>query len=83
MPPRLVEIDMRSHFAVYSSALRTAVASRMRMVSALRLRIPAFSSTCSSSRVSISRWRFGGRSPSSAESMMPWQGLALISRLQC
>ena len=73
--------SMCSQRALYSSALRTAVASRMRMVSALRLRMPAFSSRCSSSLVSISRLRFGGRSPSNADSMMPWQGLALISRL--
>ena len=51
------------------------------MVSALRLRMLAFSSRCSPSLVSISRCRFCGRSPSSADSMMPWQGLALISRL--
>jgi hypothetical protein len=46
-----------AHFAWYSSALRTAVASKMRMASALRRRIGAASSSFSSSRVSIRRWR--------------------------
>lgn len=60
---------------------RPTLSEFYRSGSALRRRMGAASSSFSSSRVSIRRWRRGGRSPSSAESMMPWQGLALISRL--